>query len=183
MGGALFRRSAPLGRLMLAAAAIAAGAGAAEAETKSVYSPIEPDKCLLFQKEPLGRGRVCAGVRGYNLVLTEFDDRAALELVRAEWSRNAIIPVSAVAPEYSWFAGKVAEWRLGPKGPFAMILRIGVAATRGQPREAETRLLVVKLPSSLQEPACLVGAVTGRSGANKAARAMADQAGGLPCLK
>lgn len=183
IGGTVFGRKAAVAAVMAAFLAHGPFAAAALAETKSVYSPLEAAKCLLFQKEPLGKGRVCAGVEGHNLVLTEFDDRAALELVHADWRQNAIIPVSAVAPQYSWFAGDVAEWRLGSQGAFAMILRIGVAATRNRPRQAETRLLVVKLPATAKDAACLVGAVAGRSGANAAARAMADQAKGLPCLR
>ena len=156
---------------------------ALRAEVQFAYSPVEPAKCLLYLKEEKGEGHVCAGVGGYNLVLTEFDDRAALEVVRSDWPKNAIIPLGSVAPDFSWFAGKVAEWRLGPEGPFAMILRIGVAPTRERPKQAETRLLVVKLPIAGAGEACLVGAVSGRSGANEAARAMADQSAGLPCLR
>ena len=158
------------------------------AEARFVYSAIAPDKCLLYLKEPKGVGRVCRGVMGYNLVLSEFDDRAALELVRADWRRNAIIPLAAVAPEFSWFAGEVAEWRMGADGPFALILRIGVAQTRERPERAETRLLIirlkgVRLKGAGEATACLVGVVASRGGANEAARAMADLAVDLPCLR
>lgn len=152
-------------------------------EAGSVYSPVEPAECLLFQNEPLGSGRVCAGEHGYNLVLSDFDGRLALELVRADWPRNVIIPVTAVAPEFSWVAGTVAEWRSLGDAPTGLILRVGVSAERERADEVETRLLVIKLGGGLVEDVCLVGAVSGRGGGNIAARAMAEQAAGLPCIR
>lgn len=170
-----------------ALAVFSLGEAVAAPEIKSAYTSVELENCLLFQKEALGQGWVCPGEAGYNLVLTQFDDRVALEVVRPDWPRNAIIPLTAVAPVFSWVAGTVAEWRIGPEGPGALILRIGVSETRERPEAAETRLLVLRLGGGAGDGppplACLVGAVSGRGGANEAARAMADQAAELPCLR
>ena len=100
-----------------------------------------------------------------------------------EWERNAIATVTAVAPAFSWISGKVAEWRVGRDGPEALILRIAVASKRERPKQAATRLLVLKIDRGGAAATCLVGAVNGRAGGNEAARAMADQAQRLPCLR
>lgn len=156
-----------------------------DADIRSYYSSVEPQDCLLFQTEPLGRARVCEGRGGFNLVLTEFDQRAALELVHPDWSGNAVVPATAVAPAFSWIVGKVAEWReiFESHEPVALILRLGVSPERDRAEGAPTRLLVLRIDRADRERTCLVGAVSGREGGNEAARAMADRSGSLPCLR
>lgn len=123
-------------------------------------------------------------MRHFNIVRAVFDDRVAIELAHESWSENLVTPVTAVAPDFSWIAGDKAEWRLlNDETPVALILRIGWTSDRAARNPAATRLLVFRIDAADRGRSCLVGAVSGRAGGNEAARAMADQAEALPCLR
>lgn len=162
--------------------------GAAAAEITSAYTELEPDRdCAVFAAAEEGggdwRNMICAGWRGYPILIYYSDAREALFY--------GFPPAGDLAPQWESFAGfnhsgPTVEWRIATDGsrlvPLATIHRWFVSA--GDDDEEIEVLVVEKVGQLYEREGCVVGYVvaTGNANANEKARRIADEASfGFAC--
>jgi hypothetical protein len=152
------------------------------ANRRSQLSSINPTKCKLLEENIEEGGwsrRLCDGLAGYKLELTDSDLRQDIIVIPASGQRSELGLTEIVANGAFNAIGKTAEWRgAEPSSPDALIVRLGVAADPEGKQPDISNLVVARLKPS----ACIDAVVPPGLGQNERARAIAD--GKLPeCLK
>ena len=145
---------------------------------RSQFTSIDPPSCKLLEENVEEGGwsrRLCGGLAGYKLELTDSDLRQDIIVIPANGRRSELGLTEIVANGAFNALGKTAEWR-GPdlSSPDVLIVRLGVAADPEGRRPDISNLIVARLKPS----ACIVAVVPPGSGQNEQARAVAD--GNLP---
>ena len=149
---------------------------------RSRFTSIDPAKCKLLEENIEEGGwsrRLCEGVAGYKLELTDSDLRQDIIVIPAKGQRSALGLTEIVANGAFNALGKTAEWRgPDPSSPDALIVRLGVAADPEGRKPDVSNLIVARLKPS----ACIVAVVPPGAGQNQRAQTIADDR--LPeCLK
>lgn len=152
------------------------------ANRRSQFSSIDPTKCKLLEENIEEGGwsrRLCDGLAGYKLELTDSDLRQDIIVIPASAQRSGLGLTEIVANGAFNALGKTAEWRgADPADPDALIVRLGVAADPEGRKPDISNLIVARLKPS----ACIVAVVPPGAGQNERAQAIAD--GKLPeCLR
>lgn len=160
----------------------AANVIAAESDQRSRFTSIDSAQCPLIEENVEEGGwwrRLCEGLAGYKLELSESDLRQDMVVLSADGRRSELGLSDIVANGAFNSLGKTAEWRgADPASPQALIVRLDVASDPEGKKPDVSKLVVVRL----KPPACIVAVVPPGSGQNEAARTIAD--GKLPaCLK
>jgi hypothetical protein len=163
-------------------AMLAANAVARQADERSQFTSIDPPSCKLLEENIEEGGwsrRLCNGVAGYKLELTDSDLRQDIIVIPAKGDRSELGLTEIVALGAFNALGKTAEWRGADlSAPEVLIVRLGVAADPEGWKPDVSNLIVARLKPS----ACIVAVVPPGAGQNERARAIADRK--LPaCLK
>lgn len=148
----------------------------------SQFTSIDPPRCKLLEQNIEEGGwsrRLCDGLAGYRLELTDSDLRQDIVIIPASGERVELGLTELVAEGAFNALGKTAEWRGADLAvPDMLIVRLGVAADPEGRKPDVSNLIVARLKPS----ACIVAVVPPGAGQNERARAIAD--GKLPaCLK
>lgn len=160
----------------------ATGLRAQTNEIVSKYTDLWEKGCKNY---PAGEGdiqKICPGVEGYQLILTESDLRQTADVVD---KNNKAFPLrfyDTITAAFS-FLGKKAEWRLkkvdGKLKPIALIIRVNAQESGEDSKKITSYLAVAKIsPGEI----CVVGKVPPQEKQNEAARQLADGAGQKKCL-
>ena len=152
------------------------------ANRRSQFTSIDPAKCKLLEENIEEGGwsrRLCDGLAGYKLELTDSDLRQDIVVIPASGQRSELGLTEIVANGAFNALGKTAEWRgAAPASPDALIVRLGVAADPEGRKPDISNLIVARL----KPVACIVAVVPPGASQNERAQAIAD--GQLPaCLK
>ena len=152
------------------------------ANRRSQFTSIDPAKCKLLEENIEEGGwsrRLCDGLAGYKLELTDSDLRQDIIVIPASGQRSELGLTEIVANGAFNALGKTAEWRgADPASPDALIVRLGVAADPEGRKPDISNLIVARL----KPVACIVAVVPPGASQNERAQAIAD--GQLPaCLK
>jgi len=152
------------------------------ANRRSQFTSIDPAKCKLLEENIEEGGwsrRLCDGLAGYKLELTDSDLRQDIVVIPASGQRSELGLTEIVANGAFNALGKTAEWRgADPASPDALIVRLGVAADPEGRKPDISNLIVARL----KPVACIVAVVPPGASQNERAQAIAD--GQLPaCLK
>ena len=152
------------------------------ANRRSQFTSIDPAKCKLLEENIEEGGwsrRLCDGLAGYKLELTDSDLRQDIIVIPASGQRSELGLTEIVANGAFNALGKTAEWRgAAPASPDALIVRLGVAADPEGRKPDISNLIVARL----KPVACIVAVVPPGASQNERAQAIAD--GQLPaCLK
>ena len=152
------------------------------ADRRSQFTSIDPPSCKLLEENIEEGGwsrRLCDGLAGYKLELTDSDLRQDIIVIPAKGQRSELGLTEIVAKGAFNALGKTAEWRgTDLMAPDVLIVRLGVAADPEGRKPDVSNLIVARLNPS----ACIVGVVPPGPGQNERARAIAD--GKLPaCLR
>lgn len=148
----------------------------------SQFTSIDPEKCRLLEQNIEEGGwsrRLCEGLAGYKLELTDSDLRQDIIVIPSKGQRSELGLTEIVAKGAFNALGKTAEWRGADlAAPDVLILRLGVAADPEGRKPDVSNLIVARL----KPLACIVAIVPPGAGQNERARAIAD--GKLPaCLR
>lgn len=155
---------------------------AAPAAGHSQFTSIDPDSCKLIEQNVEEGGwsrRLCRGVAGYQLELTDSDLRQDIIVIPSSGQRRELGLTEIVANGAFNALGKAAEWRgADPSKPDMLIVRLGVAADAEATKPDISNLVVARL----QPSACIVAIVPPGAAQNERARAIADGQS-TPCLR
>lgn len=165
--------------ILASAVLVLAGALPASANT-SAYSELDVEKtCVEVDRAPEGEGEwarwVCAGYRGYPVLLSSDDGRDSAFFGFPPPEGPAWEGFSAFSA-----AGAKVEWRLLEQGrpglPVAAILRFSVSDPEDPEKKTEV-LVVKKVAQPGEREGCMIGLVmaTGNPNANETARKIADE--------
>jgi hypothetical protein len=149
---------------------------------RSQFTSIDPAKCKLLEENVEEGGwsrRLCDGLAGYKLELTDSDLRQDIIVIPARGQRSQLRLTEIVAKGAFNGLGKTVEWRGADlSSPDALIVRLGVAADPEGRKPDISNLIVARL----KPLACIVAVVPPGASQNEKAQAIAD--GKLPeCLK
>ncbi len=155
---------------------------AGQPDDRSRFTSIDPNQCRLLEENIEEGGwwrRLCEGLAGYKLELSDSDLRQDIVVIEKDGRRSELGLSELVANGAFNALGKTAEWRgEDPARPDALIVRLGVASDPEGKKPDISNLVVARLNPS----ACIVAVVPPGPGQNERARAIAD--GTLPaCLK
>lgn len=158
-------------RTVLGALAVVGAAKAASAQD-SVYTSIRVEDCVLFDIGQVHASTACPGAGGYTLNVTDADLRIYLSFVHPNWT--TVAEIGLLRQSFSALVADAVEWRVDDSGrPIAMIVRLSWAQLDGGP-DAQG-LFVIRLDDQDPERVCVIGDLPSASGANQAARALADR--------
>ena len=153
---------------------------AASAQIRSVYTTTKSELCRTIESTADEGGSYegeCPGVGGYKVRLLEGDIRQTL---------NIVTPAKKTFELNFWsfFGGFSAihtkiEWRVKGTVPIALIARYNVARSDDS-QKSDSYLMVSKIGKT---GSCVVGTVGAGAKQNEEARAMADKAQSMPCLR
>lgn len=168
--------------ILLALTALTAMSAAtpASAQTRSVYTTLDPDLCQTTD-ENLDEGwseQRCPGTAGYALDVSEGDLRQTVAVVVPGGAAFPLDFGSHVSSAFS-SVGPQAEWRLVGQQPVALIVRLNAGEDVEDPYRIVSRLAVAHVS---QHGACLVGVIEASTDMNERARRMADRAEQMLCL-
>jgi hypothetical protein len=150
--------------------------------THSQFTSIDPQKCQLLEENVEEGGwsrRLCEGLAGYRLELTDSDLRQDIIVIPASGRRTELGLTEIVAKGAFNALGKTAEWRgTDPASQDALIVRLGVAADAEGRKPDVSNLIVARLKPTV----CIVAVVPPGPGQNERAQTVADE---MPpaCLK
>ncbi len=169
----------PLARRLVPAVLLFAALPAA-AQTRSVYTALDSDRCRTVSVDEEGGGSTqrCPGTAGYTLLVQEGDLRQTIDVVAPG---GGVFPLnfgSAVSSAFS-AVGPRAEWRVVRRQPVALVVRLNASEDPDRPERTVSRLAVVRVSP---RGACVVAVVQPAADMNAQARRLADRASRMPCL-
>ncbi len=165
--------------VLLLLAALTAAALPVAAQTRSIYTTLDPARCRLVEAnaDEGWSAQRCPGTAGYALVVSESDLRQTVDVVAPGGAAYPLDFGATVSPRFS-AVGPRAEWRLLRRQPVALIVRLVVQASEDPVRSAS--MLAVARVSPVG--ACVVAVVQPAADMNAQARRLADRAARMPCL-
>lgn len=150
-----------------------------QAQLSSTYTGLAEANCakLKSDRETGAASRICSGVNGYKLIVSDEDSRMSISVVSPDHSRHQLQYWATVLPGFSHL-GEKAEWRVEYKNgiavPQALIVRVySETGSKG------SYLAIAKIN---QNEICVTGKVPAGKGDNERAREAADSAASKSCV-
>jgi hypothetical protein len=152
-------------------------ASIAVADERNVYTPTHGPKCVDRSREHEGAWS-CPGPSGY---AADFHDEGNLAAFTIRPPGRGKKAAAYVFSGRKRVFGDIVDWSVADDTPTAAVLRIWRGATQADGSEPEVQeLAVFKITP---EGSCRVARVDARQpNANEAARRLASEAAGMPCL-
>ncbi len=161
-------------------ALLALAALPAAAQTRSVYTTLDPNVCETTAQD-LDEGwteQTCPGTAGYTLYLHEDDLRQDIDIVAPGGIISPLALGAFVSDAFS-SVGPRAEWRVLNRRPVALIVRLNASEDVDNPDRTVSRLAVARISP---RESCLVAVVQPAADMNAQARRLADRSARMPCI-
>ncbi|ADV68144.1 hypothetical protein [Deinococcus maricopensis] len=155
--------------------------GVAASSADRVYTSLDPNVCRTVEQDTESEfiRQLCPGVARVTLEVSEGDLRTNVRVRTANGRWSDLRLMELVSSGFSSL-GPRAEWVVGRGVPLALILRYNASEVSEAPERLTSYLVVSKVTGT---GVCVVGVVKPSAQANVRARALAEQAGGRPCLR
>ena len=150
---------------------------------ESIYTDIDAKKCKTIEK---GREYVvqkCAGIAGYNLLVSEDDLRQNITIIDPKGKKHSLNLYQTISSSFSYLGTK-AEWRVvkkqGKITPVALIVRFIASENPEDASKTTSYLAVAKItPASI----CVTDKIPPGKSQNQDARLAADVASNKACIE
>ncbi|MGH8223735.1 MAG: hypothetical protein ACREQZ_12260 [Woeseiaceae bacterium] len=146
-----------------------------------MYTDIADCPMVELDEETGAASTLCAGIAGYELLVTDEDARMSITVIAPDHSRHALDYWHVVTFAFSSLGTK-AEWRVidrnGALVPVALIVRVN-ASEGDDPSAITSYLAVAKITP---ETTCVTDRIDPSADMNAAARRAADTTDKRPCL-